>query len=118
MWEKACNPVGQVQGMPLELPQAVPMGASGCWGHCLTAGAQLQVLLPQGLGKGGKMSHGLVFPEPGSATVWHESLTPWQNSARCTWHHPAQTLFKWGLVWLDPVLKQREENSLHRGFST
>lgn len=38
------------------------------------------------------MSHVLVFPEPGSATVWHESLTLWQSSARCTWHHPAQTL--------------------------
>lgn len=77
--------------MPLELPQAVPMGASGCWGHWLTAGAQVQLLLPQGLGREGTMSHGLVFPEPGSATVWHESLTPRQNSARCTWHHPAQT---------------------------
>lgn len=54
VWEKACYPVGQVQGMPLELPKAVPVEASGCWGHWLTAGAQVQVLLPQGLGRGGE----------------------------------------------------------------
>lgn len=29
VWEKVCYPVGQVQGMQLELPKALPMEASG-----------------------------------------------------------------------------------------
>lgn len=51
VWEKVCYPVGQVQGMQLELPRAVPMEAPGRWGRWLVAGARVQVLplLPQGL---------------------------------------------------------------------
>lgn len=58
------------------------------------------------------MSHGLVFPEPGSATVWHES----DSSAEPSKVHLASSspascdiLLMWGLVWLDPVLKQKEK---------
>lgn len=63
----------------------------GTLAHCWGTGAGLAAP-GTGEGRRGTMSHVLVFPEPGSATVWHESLTLWQSSARCTWHHPAQTL--------------------------
>lgn len=89
VWEKAYYPVGQVQGMPLELPKAVPVEASGCWGHWLTAGAQVQALLPQGLARNN-------VPWVGVPRAWQCPCLPWesdswQSSARCTWHHPAQT---------------------------
>lgn len=58
--------------------------------HCWGIGAGLAVP-GTGQGRRGTLSRGLVFSEPDSAPGWHESLTPGQNSARCPWHHPAQT---------------------------
>lgn len=48
------------------------------------------------------------------------SVTPWLNSARCSWRHPAQTScdhpVHGGPVWLPPVLKHKEEVSQRRGW--
>lgn len=99
VWEKVCYPVGQVQGMQLELPKAVPMEASRCWGHWLVAGARVQILplLPQGPGRRGRTRYGLICPEPGSAVVWYGCISAraWLRSRvqqDAPWHHPAQTL--------------------------
>lgn len=52
----------------------------------------------------GWFSQSLAVPLSGTR------VTPWQNPARCTWHHPAPTSCDHlVLVWLDPVLKQKEK---------
>ena len=101
VWEKVCYPVGQVQGMQLEFPKAVPMEALGRWGHRLTAGARVQVLLllPQGLGTGAEEEHamGWFAQSLASAAVWHGCISAraWLRSRvqqDAPWHHPAQIL--------------------------
>lgn len=74
VWEKVCYPVGQVQGIQLELPKAVPMETSRCWGHWLAAGAWVQVLPlpPQGPGRRRReCAMGWSAQSPDSAAVWH-----------------------------------------------
>lgn len=52
VWEKVCYPVGQMQCLQLELPEAVPVEASRHWRHCFPAGAWVQVLLGAWRGEG------------------------------------------------------------------
>jgi len=109
VWEKVCYPVGQLQGVQLDLPKTVPMEASRLWGHWLAAGAWVQVLplLPWGLGRRGRTCYGLVFPEPSHrcCLAWGHLPEP-GSMAEFSKDHPGiiqpktkvTTLFAWGLL--------------------
>lgn len=97
VWEAVCYPVGQAQGMQLELPKVVPMEATGCWEHWLVAGAWVQALLPQGPRTAEEeYAIGWLAQSPASAAASGcISAGAWlciRVQQEAPWHHPAQTL--------------------------